>query len=77
MCARNVLLLGEGGARIAGFGLSDWQRGGERIDHTRWRATEAIMNKAAGTKCDVWSLGCLLWEVTTLGRFLQIFWDIS
>jgi len=67
MCARNVLLLGEGGARIAGFGLSDWQRGGERIDHTRWRATEAIMNKAAGTKCDVWSLGCLLWEVATLG----------
>ena len=70
-------MAGEGGAKISGFGLSDWQRGGEKIEHTRWRATEAIMNNQAGTKCDVWSLGCLLWEVATLGKILNIFWDIS
>jgi len=72
LCARNILMVGEGGAKISGFGLSDWQRGGERIDHTRWRASEALMNKQGGTKCDVWSFGCLLWEVATLGELLQI-----
>lgn len=67
LCARNILMVGEAGAKISGFGLSDWQRGGEKIDHTRWKASEALMNKQAGPKCDVWSLGCLLWEVVTLG----------
>jgi len=67
LCARNILMVGETGAKISGFGLSDWQRGGEKIDHTRWRASEALMNKQAGAKCDVWSLGCLIWEAVTLG----------
>jgi len=67
LCARNILMVGEADAKISGFGLSDWQRGGEKIDHTRWKASEALMNKQAGPKCDVWSLGCLIWEVVTLG----------
>ena len=70
-------MVGEADAKISGFGLSDWQRGGEKIDHTRWKASEALMNKQAGPKCDVWSLGCLIWEVVTLGKIsLLIFWLI-
>ena len=32
-----------------------------------FQATEALMNNQSGTKCDVWSLGVLLWETVTLG----------
>ena len=64
-------MVGEVRAKICGFGLSDWQRGGEKIDHTRWRAAEALMNKQTGSKCDIWSLGCLMWEVAALGKKIE------
>jgi len=83
LCARLVhLVSGPGGqhlAKISGFGLADLQRGNERLDPTRWSSPEALLgkrteamfvgNKSASTSpADVWSFGCLLWEVTTLGK---------
>ena len=68
-------------AKIGGFGLADVQRGNERLDPTRWSSPEALLgkrteamllstingNRAANSRGDVWSFGCLLWEVATLG----------
>ena len=70
VCARNVLMAGETGAKLAGFGMSSWARRGEKLDCSRWMASEALMNSQSGSKCDVWSFGCLLWEMVTLGGSL-------
>jgi len=67
VCARNVFMVGETGAKLGGFGMSTWSKPGEQPDCTRWMATEALMNNQSGVKCDVWSLGVLLWETVTLG----------
>ena len=48
--------------------MADIDRG-ERYDMTRWCANEALRSggAASSSKGDVWSFGCLLWEVATLG----------
>ena len=38
---------------------------------TRWTANEALRSNNYTPKCDVWSLGCLLWEVATLGKIAK------
>jgi len=67
VCARSVLVVAGERAKLGGFAMSDCQRGGDRIDVTRWTANEALRSNNYTPKCDVWSLGCLLWEVATLG----------
>ena len=57
----------ESSAKISGFGLSDWNRNGDNLDLTRWSSPETMMNRLSGVKGDMWSLGCVYWEVFSLG----------
>ena len=72
MCARNVFLCGTNGrsVRVGGFGIADFSPPHEEIDSTRWTAQEALRShyKHYASKCDVWSFGCTMWEVATLGK---------
>jgi hypothetical protein len=84
LCARLVYLVGLPDGhhlpKIGGFGLADFQRGNERLDPTRWSSPEALLGKkteamlmgsnktASSSRADIWSFGCLLWEVATLGK---------
>ena len=67
ICARTVLVVGGERAKLAGLAMSDCQRGGDKLDITRWMANEALRSNNFTAKCDIWSLGCLLWEMATLG----------
>jgi len=67
ICARTVLVVGGERAKLAGLAMSDCQRGGDKLDMTRWMANEALRSNNFTAKCDIWSLGCLLWEMATLG----------
>ena len=46
----------------------DYTNPGQDIDITRWTAQEAYRSRSYATKCDVWSFGCLMWEIVTLGK---------
>ena len=47
--------------------MCDWSRDGETVDTCRWSAPEVMMQRHVGVPSDVWSLGCVMWEVVTLG----------
>ncbi len=77
LCARNVFLSPDGASvKVGGFGISDYSKPNEDMDHTRWTAQEVIgggqaSSKYYASKCDVWSFGCTLWEIATLGSKLN------
>ena len=75
MCARNVFLCGANGrsVKVGGFGIADFAPPNEEIDCTRWTAQEALRShyKHYASKCDVWSFGCTMWEVATLGKTVR------
>eukprot|EP00727_Mastigamoeba_balamuthi_P001916 m51a1_g11721 putative tyrosine-protein kinase frk (458) ;mRNA; f:98098-100996 len=79
LAARNVLYeLGESSrviAKVSDFGLSQLRRAQSYIMAkstdvvpTRWMAPESINERIWSEKSDVWSMGVLLWELSTGGR---------
>ena len=74
LCARNVFLCGTNGraVKVGGFGIADFAPPNEEIDVTRWTAQESLRSRSQSqlhyaSKCDVWSFGCTMWEIATLG----------
>ncbi|KAF4524769.1 hypothetical protein B566_EDAN012391 [Ephemera danica] len=68
LCARNVLMADGVTPKIGGYGISDFTRPFEKPqDLTRWTAQEIFRSRHFVSKSDVWSYGCLLWEMTALG----------
>ena len=73
LCARNVFLCGTNGraVKVGGFGIADFAPPNEEVDATRWTAQESLRSQSQlhyASKCDVWSFGCTMWEIATLGK---------
>ncbi|XP_050687142.1 putative inactive tyrosine-protein kinase Wsck isoform X2 [Eriocheir sinensis] len=67
LCARNIVVVDGTRPKITGFGLIHYHNDLYVPDYRRWHAVETLRSKVSVPKSDVWSFGCLMWEVSTLG----------
>ncbi|PSN55853.1 hypothetical protein C0J52_02736 [Blattella germanica] len=67
LAARNVLMADGIVPKITGCGISRYNKNKEIPDYTRWTAQEIFRGRSHVSKSDVWSFGCLLWEITAVG----------
>ena len=69
LSSRMVYLSGGYRPKIFGFGIADYSRRTRGLDLTRWNAPETLLKNQYSCKSAVWSYGCLLWELATLGQY--------
>ncbi|KAL0868824.1 hypothetical protein ABMA27_007185 [Loxostege sticticalis] len=67
LSCRNIAIGESGVAKVSGFGLSHMRPLHETPDYTRWTSHEMLRQTRFNPKADVWSFGCLMWEVLTIG----------
>nr|CAD7590676.1 unnamed protein product [Timema genevievae] len=67
LAARNVLMADGIVPKITGIGIAQYNNTTNTPDYTRWTAQEIFRGRQHTTKSDVWSFGCLLWELVSLG----------
>ncbi|XP_071439053.1 putative inactive tyrosine-protein kinase Wsck [Hetaerina americana] len=67
LCARSVLMADGITPKISCFGMADYVKNSVVPDYTRWTGQEIFRSRNFVSKSDVWSFGCLLWEVFTFG----------
>ena len=60
----NVIVTSEGQARVAGFGLF-WARANGSAPGLLYHSPEQLRGEAVDARSDIWSLGVLLYEMTT------------
>ncbi|XP_064406652.1 probable LIM domain-containing serine/threonine-protein kinase DDB_G0286997 isoform X2 [Halichondria panicea] len=74
LAARNVLLSSECTCKIGDFGMSrDLEQSNYYITHggiipVKWTAPEALNFRKYSTASDVWSFGCVMYEIWSLGH---------
>jgi endothelial-specific receptor tyrosine kinase len=66
LCSRNIFLANDQ-PKIGAVGITSFAKPGQEVDLSRWTAQEAFKSNNYISKCDVWSLGIVLWECSTLG----------
>lgn len=67
LCARNVVIVDGTRPKVTGFGLIHYHNDLYVPEYKRWHAVETLRSKLSSPKSDIWSFGCLMWEVSTLG----------
>lgn len=67
LAARNVLMADGVVPKVTGCGIAHYNKYGENPDYTRWTAQEIFRGRPHVSKSDVWSFGCVLWEISALG----------
>ncbi|XP_075219327.1 tyrosine-protein kinase Wsck [Lycorma delicatula] len=67
LAATNVAVADGGVPKVTGFGLASFYKLTQIPDYTRWTAQEVFKRCSYTTKSDVWSFGCLLWEMSAVG----------
>ncbi|MCL4137254.1 UNVERIFIED_CONTAM: hypothetical protein GTU68_030781, partial [Idotea baltica] len=67
LSARNIALRDGLHPKITGFGLLHFHNDVYIPDYRRWQAPEVLRSKVSSCRSDLWSFGCLMWEVVTLG----------
>lgn len=53
--------------KLSCFGATPYDDHGKTIDLSRWHAPEVLRFQHHSNRGDVWSFGCLMWEVCCLG----------
>ena len=71
LCARTVHISHGYKPKIFGFGVADFNKRVISLDLTRWRAPESLLKQQYSSKSLVWSFGCVLWEIVTLGKTMR------
>lgn len=67
LAARNVLMADGIVPKVTGCGIARYSKYRENPDYTRWTAQEIFRSRPHVSKSDVWSFGCVLWEICALG----------
>jgi hypothetical protein len=67
LAARNVLMADGIVPKVTGCGIAHYNKYNENPDYTRWTAQEIFRGRPHVSKSDVWSFGCVLWEICALG----------
>jgi endothelial-specific receptor tyrosine kinase len=67
LCARSIMVANGFVPKISGYGLAQFYSHNNLPDYTRWTALEVFKGQLHNCKSDVWSFGCLLWEICVLG----------
>ena len=68
LSARNVYISNNLRTKIFGFGLAEYNKRVVSLDFTRWNAPETLLKNQYSSKSNVWSYGCVMWEVASLGK---------
>lgn len=74
LATRNILVCNGNICKIADFGMSrdlqdgDYYRSNGGKIPVKWTAPEAVHYKTYTTASDVWSFGCVMYEIWSLGR---------
>lgn len=67
----NIFITSEGDVQIGDFGLATFREGGEEDDQSlvgtpHYMSPELLSKRPYGFKSDIWSLGCVMYELTAL-----------
>ena len=73
MSARNIFISSGLRPKVFGFGLADYNKRAVSLDFTRWNAPETLLKNHLSSKSLIWSYGCVMWEIASLGMYTYMY----